>query len=38
YLAEYCYRFNRRFWQDQLFDRLLYASVHGNPITYTELT
>lgn len=38
YLAEYCYRFNRRFWQDQLFDRLLYASVHGQPVTYTELT
>jgi len=38
YLAEFCYRFNRRFWQGQLFDRLLYASIHGNPITYTELT
>lgn len=23
YLSEYCYRFNRRFWQSQLFDRLL---------------
>jgi len=38
YLAEFCYRFNRRFWHGQLFDRLLYASIHGNPITYTELT
>lgn len=37
YLAEYCYRFNRRFWQDQLFNRLLYASAHGDPVTYTEL-
>jgi len=37
YLAEYCYRFNRRFWQDQLFDRLLYAGIHGKPVTFTEL-
>jgi transposase-like protein len=25
YLNEFCYRFNRRFWQNQLFDRLLEA-------------
>lgn len=37
YLAEYCYRFNRRFWQDQLFDRLLSAGIHGKPVTYAEL-
>ena len=32
YLSEYCYRFNRRFWQNQLFDRLLEAcSKHKAP-------
>jgi len=25
YLAEFAYRFNRRYWPEQIFDRLLYA-------------
>ena len=31
YLAEFAYRFNRRFWSGQVFDRLLYACVMANP-------
>ena len=31
YLDEYCYRFNRRFWHDQLFDRLLDACIVAKP-------
>lgn len=38
YLSEYCYRFNRRFWDDQLFDRLLTACSLSPTITYAELT
>lgn len=38
YLAEYCYRFNRRFWEPQLFDRLLTAAANARPITFQELT
>ncbi len=28
FLAEFAYRFNRRFWPHQTFDRLLYACIH----------
>ena len=38
YLDEFCYRFNRRFWENQLFDRLLVACTTAKTITYTELT
>ena len=38
YLAEYCYRFNRRFWESQLFGRLVNAVVNSSPVTYAELT
>lgn len=38
YLDEFCYRFNRRFWENQLFDRLLVACSTVKTITYTELT
>jgi len=31
YLAEFAYRFNRRYWPRQAFDRLLYACIHGQP-------
>lgn len=27
YVAEFVYRFNRRFWPDQIFDRLLFANM-----------
>lgn len=38
YLDEFCFRFNRRFWEDQLFDRLLSACINCENTTYTELT
>jgi transposase-like protein len=38
YLSEYCYRFNRRFWESQLFERLLNAVINACPVTYAELT
>jgi len=37
YLDEYCYRFNRRFWPEQAFDRLLLACSRSAPMTYAEL-
>jgi transposase-like protein len=37
YLPEFCYRFNRRFWQSQMFDRLLTACLNTNTITFGEL-
>jgi hypothetical protein len=37
YLNEFCYRFNRRFWPEQSFDRLLLACANANTITYAEL-
>jgi len=38
YLDEYCYRFNRRFWEDQLFDRLLSACINCENASYAEIT
>jgi transposase-like protein len=38
YLAEFCYRFNRRFWEHQLFDRLLTACTLAFTVTYSELS
>ena len=37
YLAEFTYRFNRRFWQDQLFERMINACLQTNTITLAEL-
>lgn len=37
YLSEICYRFNRRWWQTQLFHRLLKACVSTTTITRREL-
>lgn len=37
YLDEFCYRFNRRFWPGQGFDRLLRACSSATPVTYAEL-
>lgn len=37
YLSEICYRFNRRFWEKELFDRLVKACVSTNTITFLEL-
>lgn len=37
YLSEICYRFNRRFWERELFDRLIQACVSTQTITYAEI-
>jgi len=37
YLSEVCYRFNRRFWNRQAFQRLLMACVSTSTITRDEL-
>ena len=37
YLAEFAYRFNRRYWPYQAFDRLLYACIRSKPVTLPEL-
>jgi len=38
YLAEFCYRFNRRFWEQELFNRLLTACTQYPTVTYAELS
>ncbi|MCK4787695.1 MAG: transposase [Desulfobacteraceae bacterium] len=38
YLAEYCYCFNRRFWESPLFGSLLNAVIKESPASYVELT
>jgi transposase-like protein len=38
YLDEFCYRFNRRSWEQQMTDRLLTACINANPLTFAELT
>ncbi|MGA2141449.1 MAG: IS1595 family transposase [Brevinematales bacterium] len=38
YLDEFSYRFNRRFWEGQLFNRLIAACVDCETITYKDLT
>lgn len=37
YLSEIGYRFNRRFWEKQLFDRLVKACVSAETITHDQL-
>lgn len=37
YVHEFSYRFNRRYWPDQAFDRLLHACVFADPLTLPEL-
>lgn len=37
YLSEFCYRFNRRFNPNQLFDRLLHACIGSEHISIAEL-
>lgn len=37
YLSEICYRFNRRFWEKELFDRLVQACVSTKTITQDDL-
>lgn len=38
YLDEFCYRFNRRTWELQLFDRLATACVNSQAFGFAELT
>jgi len=38
YLDEFCYRFNRRFFQDELFPRLLVAALNAKPLRLAALT
>ena len=37
YLSEICYRFNRRFWEKELFDRLVKACIAAETITHEHL-
>ena len=37
YLAEYCYRFNRRIFKGQLFNRLINCCLNTRVVTYPEL-
>jgi hypothetical protein len=37
YLAEFAYRFNRRYWPYESFDRLLYACINTGSFTSREL-
>ena len=38
YLSEIAYRFNRRFWETELFDRLIQACVCAETVAYQNLT
>ena len=38
YLEEFAYRFNRRYWPHQAFDRLFYACISAHPIPLREIT
>ncbi|MCQ4770737.1 transposase, partial [Intestinimonas massiliensis] len=38
YFDEFAFRFNRRFWQDQLFSRLAYAVMDSHILGYVDLT
>lgn len=38
YISEYLYRFNRRYWPDQIQTRLITACLASGPVTYLEVT
>lgn len=38
YLSEFCWRFSRRNFEGELFDRLLWACIGGSPLTWDALT
>ena len=38
YLDEFCYRFNRRYFKGNIFDRLLIAVTSASSITFADLT
>jgi len=37
YVSEFVYRYNRRYWPQESFDRLLYACIQAVPTTLPEL-
>ncbi|MCX5893327.1 MAG: IS1595 family transposase, partial [Deltaproteobacteria bacterium] len=37
YLGEFCYRFNRRFWEPQMFNRMITACLNAQTVTFSEL-
>ncbi|MGO8878175.1 MAG: IS1595 family transposase, partial [Desulfomonilaceae bacterium] len=37
YLAEFSYRFNRRYWDSQLFNRTVTACLTTSTVTFAEL-
>jgi transposase-like protein len=37
FIDEFCYRFNRRFWSNQLFARTIFACVNASPFTRYDL-
>jgi hypothetical protein len=38
YLNEFCYRFNRRLKESEIFDHILTASLSTHTLTFAELT
>jgi hypothetical protein len=37
YLAQFCYRFNRRSWETQMFNRMLQAYLNTSTITFSQI-
>jgi hypothetical protein len=37
YFAEFCYWFNRLFWESQMLDRILTACLNSSTISFVEL-
>ena len=37
YLGEFCYRFNRRFWEPQMFNQMITACLNAQTVTFSEL-
>lgn len=37
YLSEFCWRFSRRMFTGELFDRLLWSLIEAEPVTYRQL-
>jgi hypothetical protein len=35
--GEFCYRFNRRFWEPQMFNRMITACLNAQTVTFSEL-
>jgi len=38
YLSEFCYRFNRRFFEKQMVNHILSAFLNTQQLTFAELT